>query len=1473
MGDAKQDLMRNALKQIKQLKRQLADYQSRENEPIAIIGMGCRYPDGADSPDRFWQKLMAGEDFICQQENNERWNMDEFYDPDPDAPGKIYSKGLGIIDAPDEFDAEFFGISPREAEDIDPQHRILLEVCHQTLESGGYAPGNLSGSNTGLYIGMASSDYAHLGSIIGRAEDLTPWQGIGNAMSAAPGRIAYLFNFKGPALALDTACSSSLVALHTACQALRQKECDMALSGGVHLVLNPAVSIVFAKARMLSPDGHCKTFAADADGYVRSEGCGMVLLKRLSDAIADGDNILALVKGSAINQDGKSQGLTAPNEAAQEAVIRAALKQAKLEPAQVGYVEAHGTGTPLGDPIELNALQAVYCRNQTRRQPLQVGSVKTNIGHCEAAAGAASVIKMVLALQHNTLPKQLHFDQPNPYVPWQSMAIKVTDQHTELAPFADDTGKVRVGVSAFAFTGTNAHVILENADIKKCQDESSKESLVEGEWIPPLITWSAKKALAAEQWRQSMHTHMDVQPDLTLNAIARTLSAGRDHHRYRTAWLPESLEDFKNLLLKDQDDKILRGEKPKTTGKVLFAFSDSTQQNDNLDDALYRNIPVFRQWVDQAGESWQAQFQDQPMPEAVACFIFQLSLARTWMHWGIKPDYLTGVGSGELVAAHLAGVFSLDDALRLLQALHHNEADATSYKAALNQVQFQAPRLRIFSPANGEHPGKKMAAAEYWLDAVDQVADFGAVAGSASGHGVGLVLEMGPGHYMVDALQGHFTDTAGAPLLLPCFTDNARPLQAITQTLAQLYVQGMDPDWQNIMLVKQQPPVTLPTYPFQRKSYWNQRLREYYQKEKLPSATSQWLYSLRWKAIQAPDAPQVRRDSWLLLFPTFSFSRDAEQVLSASQQQVRSLHYQLEGNEAFITDGEQQEKVSAQGQASELLLQQLAEASVESPLHLVFSTAGLEAWQNTTDYHGLTRLMLAVAKAVQQSEHVHLHLLVENAQAVAACTQSKPVNTQQSLALGWGKNLLLELADKARTILDIAQADADNLQACLPWWLNGCEQPWLARRDKQWYAPSVQRAASDVSQNADPVPPAAIRPDAFYVIAGGTGAIGLQLARWLIGQGARQIALLSRSGLSKPEVRQQVDEFSGQGARVIVPQVDLANRDQLNRVLEQLRQEHPLAGVFHLAGQFAITPLTELDASTCTHLMDNKVLGLQWLHELTQQDTLDYFVGFSSIASVWGSAGNFHYSAANQWVDALIAQRQQQGLPATAINWGPWADSGMVSDESQQLAEKRGLLTMKPDQAMAVFADVLSQPGSKNSVPSIVANIDWQRFKPLMSITLPGALFNELDTEVAGDGNSATDIKVELNEQDLEFKAQLESSAPEEREPRLLAYLKQQLGNALQLMPEEVDEQLPLLDMGIDSLMAVEFKNRVTQVTRVELPVVRLMGGANLADVACWMARAYNEEAAQQASATPDSTASPGTDNPAEEELMVEGML
>ena len=429
----------------------------RTDDPIAIVAVACRFP-GAPDPDAFWEVLSGGVDAI-REIPDDRFDVDEYYDPDPEAPGKVYSRCGGYLDEIDGFDPEFFGISPREAVCMDPQQRLMMEIAWEGLERAGYSPAALRGSRSGVFVGVAANEYSHLLSA-DSAETIGAHFITGNALNVIAGRVAFTLGWEGPAVAVDTACSSSLVAVHQACQALRSGDCDLALAGGVNVLLSPASLIAASRARMLSPDGRCKTFDAAADGYVRSEGCGILVLKRLSDALRDGDRIRAVIRGSAVNQDGASSGLTVPNGGAQQRLISATLARAGIAGRDIDYLEAHGTGTSLGDPIEVQAAAAVYGAGRDSNHPLLVGSVKTNIGHLESAAGVAGVIKVVLSLQHEVLPQNLHFENPSPHIPWASLPVRVVDKALRWQP----SGRPRrAGVSSFGFSGTNAHIVIEEA--------------------------------------------------------------------------------------------------------------------------------------------------------------------------------------------------------------------------------------------------------------------------------------------------------------------------------------------------------------------------------------------------------------------------------------------------------------------------------------------------------------------------------------------------------------------------------------------------------------------------------------------------------------------------------------------------------------------------------------------------------------------------------------------------------------------------------------------------------------------------------------------------------------------------------------------------------------------------------------------------------------------------------------------------
>ena len=507
----------------------------RAGPAFAIVGYAARFPGAADA-DEFWDVLREGRDAISEVPKD-RWDVDEFFDPEPGAPGKVVTRRAGFVDDVTGFDAPFFGMSTREVRLMDPQHRLLLETAWRAVEHSGTAPTALANTNTGVFVGLATHDYLGMASDELTYPEIEAYMAIGTSNAAAAGRISYRLGLQGPAVAVDTACSSSLVAIHQACQALRLGECDLALAGGANVLLTPATMITFSSAHMLAPDGRCKTFDAAADGYVRGEGCGVIVIKRLEDAIRDGDRIRAVIRGSAINQDGASGGLTVPNGVAQQRVIADALKRAGLAPSDVGYLEAHGTGTSLGDPIEAQAAGAVLGAGREPSQPLLMGSAKTNIGHLEAAAGIAGVIKVILSLENEMLPQHLHFREP---VAAHSLGPACGGGRQEATPW-ERNGRPRIaGISSFGFAGTNAHVILEEAPEAGGQPAAAPVGRPARRPRFSILPLSARTPAALVQVADQYRSWLSAHPEATLADVCFTAGVGRAHLEHRAALVVNS---------------------------------------------------------------------------------------------------------------------------------------------------------------------------------------------------------------------------------------------------------------------------------------------------------------------------------------------------------------------------------------------------------------------------------------------------------------------------------------------------------------------------------------------------------------------------------------------------------------------------------------------------------------------------------------------------------------------------------------------------------------------------------------------------------------------------------------------------------------------------------------------------------------------------------------------------------------------
>ncbi|MGO1055502.1 type I polyketide synthase [Crossiella sp. CA198] len=1435
---------------IRHLSEELAGHVSvtttaplAHHEPVAIIGMGCRYPGGVRSPAELWQLVLQETDAISGFPADRGWPEEVHFAAD----GESYARAGGFLPDAADFDADFFGISPHEALAMDPQQRILLEIAWEALEHAGIDPTALHESPTGVYVGAMAEEYGPRR--YEHSAELTGHRLTGTSLSIISGRIAYSLGLHGPAITTDTACSSSLVALHQAVQALRAGECTMALAGGVTVMATPGILTEFSRQRGLAPDGRCKSFATAADGTSFAEGAGLVVLQPLSAALREGRRVFGVIRGSAINQDGASNGLTAPSGPAQQRVIHAALANAGLTADQIDAVEAHGTGTTLGDPIEAHALLATYGRHRNGN-PLHLGSLKSNLGHTQAAAGIGSVIKMVQALNHATLPKTLHIDEPSPHIDWSSGTLQLL---TKTTPWPETDHPRRAAVSSFGISGTNAHVILEQPPAAEIHTKSPITAVVP--WILSAKTDKALRAQATNLARRTDLHPIDVAHALTtrtlfphraaviasntndLTAALEALTAGRTH--------PELISQVND-----------GGQ-----GKLVLMFSGQGSQHPGMGSQLYPTHPVFAAALDEICTEFNIHL-DHPLREVMfdrqgtllaqtrytqtALFALELALFRLITHYGLQPDYLIGHSIGELTAACAAGVLTLPDACslvatraRLMNTLPPgamlnvhgtadllDQSDIAAYNSPTHTVASGSPehidQLAELLQAQGIKTQKLHVAHAFHSAHTEQILpEFTKHAATLSYHPPTIPIISNltgtlatqeqltdPGYWAQLIRQPvHFgpgittLETLGATTYLELGPDTTLATLAnhnttalitatlnrnhpepntLTTALAQAHLHGHPLNWQTLLGPHQPQQVELPTYPFQRTRYWLN-----------PSTAAdrnRWRYRITWKQLSI-QSPYRLSGRWLVVAPDGDPTADTLTEHLAGQG-LDILNLRLTQNEldhSTLTD---------------LLKSAL---SSDDEVTGILSLLALDDRPHSPDLPVPTGFAgtLALLQAIQDSDTT-TPLWTVTRGAVATDETETPTHPDQTLVWGMGRVAALELPQHWGGLIDLPESLDERTLTTLCSVLARPEgEDQIAIRPSGAYARRLVRATPRKAKRE-------WRPRDTALITGGTGGLGAHLARWLARNGARHIVLTSRRGDQAPGATELIAELAGLGVTAQVLACDLADRDSVAALVHKIDlPDAPLRVVVHAAGVNREAPLTQTTLTEMRDVLSGKVFGAQHLADLLAPRSLDALILYSSISGIWGAGNHTAYAAGNAFLDAFAQHCRRHDLPAHAIAWGPWAGGGMATDDNsfRERLTAHGLSTMAPEAALATLQQILDQ----DEVSSVVTDVDWTRFAPAFTLTRPSPLLAELPEAQVQESTAPQDNST--------LVAQLTGLSPRQRERALLKLVRAQVAEILgHADAEDVGSARSFKSLGFESLTAVRLRNQLAAATGLRLP-------------------------------------------------------
>ncbi|WP_375772902.1 SDR family NAD(P)-dependent oxidoreductase [Archangium gephyra] len=1480
-------------------------------EPIAIVGIGCRFPGGIVDPETFWNLLVEGRDATSEAPRG-RWDDESRFDPDPSVPGKFHVRRAGFLSDVESFDPEFFGISPREAARMDPQQRLLLEVTWEALEHAGLQADALVDSATGVFVSGAPNQY--LSRFGEDPKELDAYALTGNLPCTLSGRVSYVLGLRGPNLAIDTGCSGALVALHLAAQSLRAGECEQALVAGVNVLLSADMMIGLSRTGALAPDGRCKTFDASANGFGRGEGCGVLVVKRLRDAQAHGDRIIAVVRGSAVNHDGRSGGLTVPSGPAQRLLMESALQQARIPASQVGFVEAHGTGTQLGDPIEVGALAAVYGRASGRTTPCFLGAVKSNLGHLEAAAGVAGVIKAALVVDRGEVPPNVHFNELNPKLPMDGEPFEIpTRLHTWPTP-----DRRLAAVSSFGLGGTNAHAIVEAAPSRVSPDvKATVTSAPLRERPAHVVTLSARDREALVEQARRLSAYVEQHPELRPEDLAFSANTSRTHLPHRLAIAFTSAEQLRARLAAfaaaPETGEVVQGSVTDVPPpRIGFLFTGQGSQYVNMGKELYETQPVFREAIDECaafldrgaeqpllslladGESIDRTGRAQP-----ALFAVQYALTRLWRSWGIEPHAVFGHSVGEIAAACAAGVLGLQDALLLIQerarwmetipaggVMVSIRAKADEVAAALApysglvaiaalngpehtvisgahdpvlaiaadfrargvetkqlrvSVAFHSPAvepiLEPFSRAIASITARPARLpwvtgltgtvlphleTSYWSRQIREPVQFTAGMKALADLGCDVLLEIGP-H---PTLTGLAVETLPSTVTcVPSLRRGQPDTEVIAQSAGRLHVAGAPIDWKAWDRPFPRQRHTLPSYPFQRRRLWfdapsRRRLSESVEARDAEREAS-WYSRCEWRAVAAPRPATTGQGAghWILLADSGGFAAALAEVLAARGDTCSLLRPDELQRHGWPVPEVARALESARPAGRPLrgivhlwsldiaptrtlddaALDRAESLNLGSMLALVQALAG----RGTGAAGGGARLWLVTRGAVCTGDD---GASISVAQAPAWGLGAVIASEHPEL---WGGSVDLESAERTR------RSDRE-LAAELVNELTG--EPGEERVALRGGRRLVARLARCLPARTGPVQ---IRRDATYLVTGGHGALGLAVAAWLAKRGARHLVLVSRRG-ANAEAQATIAGLVAEGVSVDSVLADIGVPGEVQELLRRIETRGPpLRGVIHAAGVVQDGLLVNQSWGAFERVLRPKVRGAWHLHRHTRD--LDFFVHFSSASSLLGPHGQASYAAANAFLDALAYHERAHHVPVVTINWGPWA-AGMAARLDAETSRRTLGAGWNPlsiaDGWSALDRIVASDEAQVAVLPADWAVLDGEGRRLPLTRELAGS--NEVAPRA---GTAAPPVRV---------RDTLLAAAPAERMRVLENHVRQVVEGTLGWDAREGDElgaKRGFVDVGMDSLMAIEIRNRLQRELDVTLAATTLFNYSTLSSL------------------------------------------